>query len=68
MKPMVILNLYKELDAIKNHFPCLGEISPLLVHYNCDILWSFVFIGRSIILNPFLFFSCKSEGKNNQKN
>lgn len=28
MKPMVTLNLYEELNAIKNHFPCLGEISP----------------------------------------
>lgn len=27
MKPMVTLNLYEELNAIKNHFPCLGEIS-----------------------------------------
>lgn len=25
---MVTLNLYEELNAIKNHFPCLGEISP----------------------------------------
>lgn len=43
MKPMVIPNLYKQLDAIKNHFPCLGEISPLFVHYNwisCGALYS----------------------------
>lgn len=37
MKPMVILNLYEEFNAIKNHFPCLGEILPPCTIIGCLI-------------------------------